>query len=49
MKLYNIHLTTTLIFSRAIFILFPALFFPSQVYNVVPGALVEAKWNGNDC
>ena len=45
----NIHLTTTLIFSRAIFIMFPALFIASQVYNVVPGALVEAKWNGDDC
>ena len=37
-----------MIFLRAIFIMFPALFFPSHVYNVVPTALVEAKWNGDD-
>ena len=36
-------------FAWAIFIMFPALFLPSQVYNVVPGASVETKWNGDDC
>lgn len=29
--------------------MFPALFFPSQVYIVVPGVSVEAKQNGDDC
>jgi len=41
--------TVTVIFARATFSMFPALFFPSQVYTVVLGISVEAKYTCDDC
>jgi len=40
----HILVTITVLLARAIFSMFPALFFPSQVYTVVLGILVEAKY-----
>ena len=36
-------------FAQAMFLIFPALFLPSQVYTVVSGTLVKTKKNGEDC
>ena len=34
---------------RAVFSIFPALFFASQVYNVTFGVSVNATYSGDDC
>ena len=40
--------TVTVIFSLAMFSMFPALFLPLQEYTVVPGVSVEAKYSFDD-
>jgi len=45
----HILVTITVLLARAIFSMFPALFFPSQVYTVVLGISVEAKYTCDDC
>ena len=42
-------LTVTVIDLRAVFSMFAALFFASQVYSVTCGIFVNARYSGDDC